>query len=53
MNNEYSGKTTDNRSASLNDIFKTDVPSDVINELKEISGKKISDLKIRWFFNLL
>lgn len=45
MNNEYSGKTTDNRSASLNDIFKTDVPSDVINELKEISGKKISDLK--------
>lgn len=45
MSNEYSGKTTDNRSASLNDIFKTDVPSDVINELKEISGKKISDLK--------
>ena len=46
MSNEYSGITTDNRSASLKDIFKTDNPSDVIiNDLKEISGKKISDLK--------
>lgn len=45
MNNEYSGITTDNRSDSLKNIFKTDVSSDVINELKEISGKKISDLK--------
>lgn len=45
MNNEYSGITTDNKSDSLKDIFKTDVPDDVINELNEISGKKISDLK--------
>ena len=48
MSNEYSGITTDNRSDSLKNIFKTDVSSDVdviINELKEISGKNISDLK--------
>ncbi|HIZ89326.1 MAG TPA: McrC family protein [Candidatus Mucispirillum faecigallinarum] len=45
MSNEYSGITTDNRSDSLKNIFKTDVPGDVINELKEISGKNISDLK--------
>lgn len=45
MSNEYSGITTDNRSDSLKNIFKTDVPDDVINELKEISGKNISDLK--------
>lgn len=45
MSNEYSGITTDNRSDYLKNIFKTDVPDDVINELKEISGKNISDLK--------
>ena len=45
MNNEYSGITTDNRKVFLNKIFPPDTPSDVINELKEISGKKISDLK--------
>lgn len=45
MSNEYSGITTDNRKVSLNKIFPPDTPSDVINELKEISGKKISDLK--------
>ena len=48
MSNEYSGITTDNRSDSLKNIFKPDVSSDVdviINELKEISGKNISDLK--------
>ena len=45
MSNEYSGITTDNRKVFLNKIFPPDTPSDVINELKEISGKKISDLK--------
>ena len=53
MSNEYSGITTDNRKVFLNKIFPPDTPSDVINELKEISGKKISDLKDKDGFNLL
>lgn len=47
MNNKYLyGQTVDNnQSVSLDKIFETQFPKELLNELYEISGKKISDLK--------
>lgn len=47
MNNEYLyGQTEDNKqSKSLDEIFKIQFPKELLNELYDISGKKISDLK--------
>ena len=47
MNNEcLYGQTEDNnQSKSLDEIFKIQFPKELLNELYDISGKKISDLK--------
>ena len=47
MNNEcLDGHTVDNnQSVSLDEIFETEFPKELLNELYDISGKKISDLK--------
>lgn len=47
MNNEcLYGQTEDNnQSVSLDEIFKIQFPKELLNELYDISGKKISDLK--------
>lgn len=47
MNNEcHYGHTVDNnQSVSLDEIFETEFPKELLNELYDISGKKISDLK--------
>lgn len=47
MNNKYPyGYTVDNnQSVSLDEIFETEFPKELLNELYDISGKKISDLK--------
>ena len=47
MSNPYLyGQTEDNKqSKSLDEIFKTQFPKELLNELYDISGKKISDLK--------
>lgn len=47
MNNPYLyGQTEDNKqSKSLDEIFKIQFPKELLNELYDISGKKISDLK--------
>lgn len=47
MSNPYLyGQTEDNKqSKSLDEIFKIQFPKELLNELYDISGKKISDLK--------
>lgn len=47
MSNPYLyGQTEDNKqSKSLDEIFETEFPKELLNELYDISGKKISDLK--------
>ena len=47
MSNPYLyGQTEDNnQSVSLDEIFETEFPKELLNELYDISGKKISDLK--------
>ena len=47
MSNPYLyGQTEDNnQSVSLDEIFKIQFPKELLNELYDISGKKISDLK--------
>lgn len=46
MSNPYLGQTEDNnQSKSLDEIFETEFPKELLNELYDISGKKISDLK--------
>lgn len=47
MSNPYPyGQTEDNnQSVSLDEIFETEFPKELLNELYDISGKKISDLK--------
>lgn len=46
MSNEcLYGHTVDNKSVPLDKIFKTQFPKELLNELYDISGKKISDLK--------
>ncbi len=44
MNNIY-GYTVDNKSESIDKIFEPQFPKELLNELYDISGKKISDLK--------
>lgn len=47
MNNEcrYGHTVDNNQSVSLDEIFETEFPKELLNELYDISGKKISDLK--------
>lgn len=47
MNNEcpYGHTVDNNQSVSLDEIFKIQFPKELLNELYDISGKKISDLK--------
>ena len=47
MNNEclYGHTVDNNQSKSLDEIFETEFPKELLNELYDISGKKISDLK--------
>ena len=47
MNNEclYGYTVDNNQSVSLDKIFKPQFPKELLNELYDISGKKISDLK--------
>lgn len=45
MSNPYGQTEDNNQSVSLDEIFETEFPKELLNELYDISGKKISDLK--------